>query len=529
MRITESDWSVFIDRVFISNIGNSFRLVGTAYVSPDGEVDASEVHALKVSDELVPDYPLDTKFRLPHGDGVMLTLKDIAEREAMIMSGRFPDMRRCEVTGLACENDNLVCLDNGDEVIDLIAVDAYDEDSISRTVLKDEAYECENCGTVYIRGVHCDDCECVDIHGDWQMVDECEWHDDLRGYDDGYVLCREIENEWHWCERCNEYVQSDGWNYDQDCCCNCEDEYADGPILGYHDHHGQELHFFGKSGAKNHIGIELEISGNPKSDNPQCEYNQDFAASLADKAGLDEDEIWFETDCSIGDGFEIITAPHTVEDFFAKADKWAAMLKACSDAGFKSHDARCCGLHVHVRRLMLGKDKKAQDLAIGKIAKFEDLRWDDWVAASRRRSFGYCEKPGLYGRKSKMGTPAYRHEDTSKCVAGDPLNKWVDAAKNVGGHGVALNNYNSATFEFRLGRGTLNPLSFFAWIDFVTTVAKNSKKSDKKLDDAKEWLKGVKLTTAIYLWKRGAFKNEVEALFPEASWVEDATDQSDAA
>lgn len=527
MRITESDWSVFIDHTFISNIGNSFRLVGTAYVSPNGEVDVSEVHALKVSDELVPDYPLDTKFRLPHGDGVMLTLKDIAEREAMFMSGRFPDMRRCEVTDIACEDTDLVSLDNGVDVIDLIAVDAYDEDTRTCTVLKDEAYECEGCGTVYLRGVHCEDCECVDIHGDWQLVSDCEWHEDLRGYSEGYILSRELECEWHWCDSCEEYVDSDDWNYEQHCCCDCS---CDGVILGYHAHHRTTPRFFGKAGSKDYIGIELEISGNPNSDYPTCRYNQEFAEGLAYEAGLEEDEIWFEEDCSIGDGFEIISAPHTVEDFFDKTDKWAKMLKACSDAGFKSHDARCCGLHVHVNRLMLGKDEKAQNLAIGKIAKFFDLRWDELVKASRRRSFDFCEKPRLRGRKAKEGTEAYRHEESSKCEKGDPLNKWVDAAKRVSGHGAALNNGNSATFEFRLGRGTLNPLSFFAWIDLVVNIAKNAKKGDKRLeDDAKEWLSGIKLTTALYLWKRGAFRTEVEAMFPEASWVDDATDQSESA
>lgn len=528
MRITTSDWSVFIDHTFTSKLGNAFRLVGTAYMSPDGEVDASEVRALKVSVVPFVDFPLDTKFRLPHGEGVMLTLKDIAEREALIMSGRFPGMCRCEATGIACDNSDTVVLDNGEEVIDLIAVDAYDSEGRTCTVYKDEAHECRGCGEMYLNGVACDDCECYDIHGDRQLRDDCRWEDNLRGYGEGYILEGEFDNEWHWCDRCDEYVHDDDWDFDQGCCLDCAEEY-DGPILSYHDHHGQELHFYGKEGATDHIGIELEISGNSKSNYPQCEFNQEFAAGLAEAAGLEEDEIFFETDCSIGDGFEIITMPHTVEDFFAKSDKWAAMLKACSDAGFSSHNNGLCGLHVHVNRKMLGKTEAAQDLAIGKIGKFFDLRWDDLVKASRRRHFDYCEKPRMYGRKAKYRTKAYEVEERTKCVNGDPIRKWVDAAKRISGHGYALNNGNSATFEFRLGRGTLNPLSFFAWIDLVTVIAKNAKKSDKKLDDAKEWLKGIKLTTALYLWKRGAFKDEVKAMFPETSWVDDATDQSEAA
>jgi len=99
----------------------------------------------------------------------------------------------------------------------------------------------------------------------------------------------------------------------------------------------------------------------------------------------------------------------------------------------------------------------------------------------------------------------------------DSVMKWRGVVD--GGHYRALNDRKHETLEFRLGRGTLNKNSFFAWIDFCLTVAKNARKSGPKLLGAEEWLKGIRPTTAQYMLSRGAFAEAIKNIMPEV-WYE---------
>lgn len=384
---------------------------------------------------------------------------------------------------------------------------------------------CPNCGEYLPEGRHCESCEVEDYDGEWHYRSDCsrEW---LRGYGEEWISNYERDNDWTFCEECNEYVRNEEYDFDHDMCYNCweeqENEEADGPILDYHEHSRTDFVYFGemdKDGDFVGVGTELEISGNPNSSNPKCEYNQEFAEDLMSTCGLAENECRYETDGSIGDGFEIITEPHTVEDFWSKTKAWETMLETCRKAGFKSHDTGVCGLHVHVSRTMFSKDPKTQRLRIAKVFKFYEKRWDDLLLASRRKNTLYCGRNEV---RVKL--------NNEKVEATDSAFKWREGLayyeSRVSGHHVALNNGNSATFEYRLGRGTLNKASFFAWIDLCLTLTKNSRKSDKKLEDDKEWLKGIRESTARYLVKRNAFVEEMKVLFPSVLWDLDVADSS---
>lgn len=96
-----------------------------------------------------------------------------------------------------------------------------------------------------------------------------------------------------------------------------------------------------------------------------------------------------------------------------------------------------------------------------------------------------------------------------------------------GSHYVALNNGNYHTFEYRLGRGTLNAWSFFAWIDLVLTITKNARRiTIEKVtsNDLLSWLGGIRESTAKYIYKRGAFRDAMKALYPAVEWESDLTD-----
>jgi hypothetical protein len=110
-------------------------------------------------------------------------------------------------------------------------------------------------------------------------------------------------------------------------------------------------------------------------------------------------------------------------------------------------------------------------------------------------------------------------------------NKWKENVKinKSQNHYVALNNGNRATFEYRLGRGTLNAWSFFSWIDLMLTITKNAKRitvNKVNSNDIVSWLGGIKESTAKYIYKRGAFRQAVLSLYPSIEWETDLTDNN---
>lgn len=258
------------------------------------------------------------------------------------------------------------------------------------------------------------------------------------------------------------------------------------------------------------LGFELEVDDCENSDTERSIMNN-IMANVIRNMGGNVDDTYFETDGSLNTGFEIISQPHTVEAFWGKKQRWADMLSKLRENGYHSHDAGTCGLHVHVSRGMFGDSTQIQDLNIAKVYSFFDKYWSDIKKVSRRESTSYCGKNEIASRGNCDDTElacvlkVKSQSDNDKCRGSS--------------HHVALNNGNSATFEYRLGRGTLNAESFFAWIDFVLTVTKNAAQyTAEELNTNKTpkmWLTGLQSTTAAYIYKRNAFKEEIKALYPD--------------
>lgn len=534
-------------------VGNTLNVSGSAYVKPAADGIEFNLKKLKFETESVmgtvsqrqPTEDMLASAKIANGRGRSF-LEAICD-ELCLQSGRFPNDYARSLAGVAyckefagvelydgspaCWYDVEICEDDNQWHLrdDLVEVDGdwYDPDG-------DLIYSCEHCGRWILADEHCPDCEVEDVDGHWQLRDDCvmdyngDWrlsenceHARLRGYGMDYIDEEELENDWVYCDRCSEYVRWDDWDSDHECCCDCAgDDDVDGEITSYHGHNGYS--WFGKpdkSGRYIGVGTELELDKNPNSTSPQCQFNQDFAGSLCEKCGLESNELHFECDGSLDTGFEIITQPHTLEDFWAKRECWEKMLEACAEAGFKSHDAGTCGLHVHVSREMFGRTQGVQNYNIAKVYRLYENRWDDFVTASRRKNFSYCDHNALYYKNARLES-----KDTAY-----KFRKALEYRNGTTGHNVALNNANRATFEFRLGRGTLNKWSFFSWIDLCVAIANNSKKGLAKLDaDNAEWLRGISEMTARYLVKRGAFVEECKRLFPQICWESDTSDGGNA-
>ncbi len=353
------------------------------------------------------------------------------------------------------------------------------------------------------------------------------WRTKIR-LSDGTFITDYVTEEWHnshyYCEHCEAYLDLDEDYYEDDTCRWCYDE--EGKVIEEysesHRHNEDPVFFGGDEDEKtleafSGFGFELEVDS--EDEEFGSSYNNETALHLCSAAGLDEAEMRYANDGSLNYGFECISQPHTVKDFWAKTKKWEKMLNYLLSRGYRSHDPGTCGLHVHVSRNMFGKSRVVQDTAIAKVYTFYDENWDDLVKISRRKNFNYCEKNHLSSEQERDS------EWTGKFKQWKERSK-ASASKN---HYVALNNKGDYTFEYRLARGTLNAWSFFSWIDLTLTITQNARRITIKqveTNDKVSWLSGITESTARYLYQREAFKDEVLALYPSIAWSQDHRDTS---
>ncbi len=163
-----------------------------------------------------------------------------------------------------------------------------------------------------------------------------------------------------------------------------------------------------------------------------------------------------ESDCSVS-GFEIITQPATLEAF-CKGYPIDDLCEAMQALGVKSHDGHNCGLHVHVSRAALGMTPEAIDMVCAKILVLMDKFTPELVAFARRdwTTLHYCKK---YTNFNGSG------ENSTKKLLGK-----FKPCKESGDRYHALNLTNPATVEFRIFKGTLNPLALRATVQLCDAL-----------------------------------------------------------
>lgn len=354
---------------------------------------------------------------------------------------------------------------------------------------------CERCGSVeYTDGVRrvyensysrhrgygeywCE--SCASRHAYW--CDGCEeYYSETTAATSGGQMCDRCLEDYCWCERCDSYVHYDDWDSDEGCCDECATR--GGLIRQYHNK--PALHFYGAvkkqwRGVWRGIGVELEIDRDEK----DSESERATAEAISDIMG---EAVYFNRDGSLRNGFEIITQPHTLDAFY-KID-WRAVLDACRENGYTSHDNERCGLHVHFSREMFGRDESAQGVAISKLIAFIDRHYDDILKISRR------------SREQASSWAA------SYCTATRGEAEQIGKKKGSAGRYYAVNNQNRATVEIRIMRGTLNYNSFHACVDFLVRLVINSRQIKwDDIDNASRWLRGCAPATLDYIKARGAF------------------------
>lgn len=238
---------------------------------------------------------------------------------------------------------------------------------------------------------------------------------------------------------------------------NYKREHLYSGIHGYHRHHGCAMNEpKGYSVRKGRIGVELEV-----------EFNTESAA----REFTHSSSNWFflEHDGSIGlygwDGVEIITIPLRPQD--AKSPEfWDGNL-----TNYIYHHARSwdtngrCGLHVHIGNERLGGHPLAVEENQAKLIYFHEhfLKDHPMTEAVYGRSRSYHEANGQTA--AGWNASQRRRELMKSRLMQDDL-KTETRQRNETWRYHAINITNSKTTEFRLGKGTLNPMRIAAVVEY---------------------------------------------------------------
>lgn len=269
-------------------------------------------------------------------------------------------------------------------------------------------------------------------------------------------------------------------------------------IHGYHNHPRGCFLKFGKGGVvmNDHdlanpenthmIGTELEI----ERATPNAIPHELMAQLIAELLG---DHCYFETDCSLRDGFEIIFNPHTPEAFWELP--WKELLQMINDNGYQSHDSGRCGLHIHTSCEWYGDTDEEVQANVAKVLYMYSADWDFLLKCSRRRTTGYCERRTFVSYEAAMTDFQYATGHGS-CLNIDSMISWYDSSYQF------YCRPGDSTLEFRLGRGTLKFESFSAWIDMHLAIIRNVKNIEAGDTDIANWFKGVSYDTARFIFQK---------------------------
>ena len=376
---------------------------------------------------------------------------------------------------------------------------------------KSHLTECAYCHKIYLKNntpLHafnfreyiCDDCLCE--HEDdifWCNAHGRYENGDPQHAPNGDVICEDaFWDIYTTCDCCGDIVDRYCIYYDDDDkYAYCEDcwhtHYADrtyNHVCNYHNHvrlkYGDvvddKLVYRDRDPDFKGYGIELEVDVDADGDYKNEDDRDEIVSDISEMTNR---AFYYQDDRSLSDcGIEIISHPHTK----AALDKLPLedMCKYLIENDYSSHNAGCCGLHVHISRKLFGENVDEQDDKILKMVQFYHHFWDDIVKFSRRKNFNYCDK-----------LPVTTDEDMKNFVKNKNGDRYV---------AINLTNTRADTVEVRVMRGTLNAKTLRATLDFVAHIAERSKTiDDSDIKDSSKWLEGISDRCVEYMKKRGCF------------------------
>ena len=217
---------------------------------------------------------------------------------------------------------------------------------------------------------------------------------------------------------------------------------------------------------KNYMGVELEIDG--RYDNYVWASEKQECANELTECDPNEHLFYLKHDGSLHyGGFEIVTHPCTL-GYHTFSFPWDKICDIAMKHGYRSHESKTCGLHVHVNREAFGSTVEEQDLNVAKAMILCNGFWTEFVKFSRR-------EPNQLRWAAKGNQKLY-------CDDKDLIQKSkLDSCHGHMGRYHAINLQNRNTIEFRIFRGTLKRDTIFATLQFLMNLVAYVK--SKSLED----------------------------------------------
>ena len=324
--------------------------------------------------------------------------------------------------------------------------------SYGESVNNGEMYVCKDCladASKYYYCVNCDEYFTSRYRSRYELADGncvCD-----RCADGNIAECYDCE-EYFWIEDMEE--DEDGWGDTIYFCPNCArgrkkkiHDYSYKPAPKYKVHNHDE--FWTDDSIKELLfGVELEID---KGKDPE---------GVAEEITEAHDDIYCKHDGSLDHGVEIVSHPCTLE-YHLKDLGWDDICGIALSNNFKSHEARTCGLHVHVGRRQLGETISKRSDNIAKIIILVDRHWDNIVRFTRRT-------------EEQLSHWASRPEIMDRIIGFSDGYIGPKVTDMIGGRGryQAVNTQNRNTIEFRIYNGTLKVSTLYATLQFTSNICK---------------------------------------------------------
>lgn len=346
---------------------------------------------------------------------------------------------------------------------------------ICESCYEDSYFTCEDCGDIYpmddavsVNGGEIYVCQdCADDTGNYYHCVNCDKYFTSR-YRSSYELANGdsvcshcVDGNVAECYDCGSYfwiedmeVEEDVWGDTIYFCPDCArgrkkkiHDYGYKPAPKFKVHNHDE--FWTDESIKELLfGVELEID---KGKDPE---------KVAEEITEAHDDIYCKHDGSLDYGVEIVSHPCTLE-YHLKDLGWDDICDIALNNNFRSHEARTCGLHVHVGRRQLGETISERNDNIAKIIILVDRHWNNIVEFTRRTEeqlSHWAERPEVIGRIAGFSDGYIGHKVTDM----------IDGR----GRYQAVNTQNRNTIEFRIYNGTLKVSTLYATLQFTSNICK---------------------------------------------------------
>ena len=239
------------------------------------------------------------------------------------------------------------------------------------------------------------------------------------------------------------------------------------------------------TGLKSYHSSHSVTMNTPKKEMKEGAYRIGVELEIEAYSSLDRDTInkvgsnWFfqETDSSLRDGrgIEIVTIPLLPKDAMS-VDTWSPLVEYLKPLA-ESYTSSNCGLHVHIGREALGKDEDDRQATLGKLLFFyyEHLKPENWNTKVFGRRTTYNEHD--FKCKEAEAVKVLGMDLMAEKKIRDKVDKGLKDTASWTRY-YDINVQNSATIEFRKGKGSICTERIIAVITYCDLMISYCRKRD---------------------------------------------------